>query len=153
MLEKNSRVRKLNLAQTRPDSFRMRKWADLIGDRFLGHTGRRKTLEEFPRGPRAGSACFAVPKNEHEKTLQTLICKVFLWSIGESNPVSLRFACSVRFAIVICHLYRSADSFAHQASTSLSPTASSPLGCRSVPPLSNAFSAMTGHGCGPSVSA
>ena len=57
---------------------------------------------------------------------------------GESNPVSLRCACSVRFAIVVRFLCRSADSFAHQASTSLSPAASSPLGCRSVPPLSNA---------------
>ena len=34
-------------------------------------------------------------------------------------PVSLHFVRSVRFAIVVCLLCRSADSFAHQASASL----------------------------------
>ena len=38
---------------------------------------------------------------------------------GESNPVSLHFVRSVRFAIVVRLLCRSADSFAHQASASL----------------------------------
>ncbi len=57
-----------------------------IGGRFLGRTGQKKTLKEYSKSRCAGSAYSEQLKNEHEKTLQALICKVFWWSIGESNP-------------------------------------------------------------------
>ena len=79
-------IERLNLPQKRPESFRTRKWASLFGGRFLGRTEQKKTLEEFPMGYCAGSAYSDWLKKEHEKTLQALICKVFWWSIGESNP-------------------------------------------------------------------
>ena len=79
-------IERLNLPQKKPEPFRTRKWAFLFGSRFLGRTGQKKTLEEFPKGCRAGSACSDYLKSKHKKTLQALICKVFWWSIGESNP-------------------------------------------------------------------
>ena len=51
-------------------------------------------------------------------------------AIGESNPFSLRFACSVRFTIVGCSHFRSTAFFAHHAYASLSPMANAPLGHR-----------------------
>ena len=120
-------LERLNLSQKRPESFRTRKFG------FLGCTGQKKTLEELTKSRCAGSAYSERLKNEHEKTLQVLICKVFLWSIGESNPVSLHCVRSVRFATVVCLPCRSADSFAHQASASLYPPpaalGSAPLQC------------------------
>ena len=84
----DSCVRGLNPAQRGLTAARTRKRALLFGGRFLGRTGQKKTLEEFPTDCCAGSAYCNWLKNEHEKTLQALICKVFLWSIGESNPCS-----------------------------------------------------------------
>ena len=62
--------------------------------------------------------------------------RVLLWSIGESNPVSLHsvsFATVVRGSLPLCP-----DSFAQQASGSLSPAANASLGHRLPPPLYNA---------------
>ena len=62
-------LERLNLSQKRPESFRTRKFG------FLGCTGQKKTLEEFTKSRCAGSAYSERLKNEHEKTLQVLICK------------------------------------------------------------------------------
>ena len=62
------------------------------------------------------------PLYAQSKTGTTIkVIPVLMWSIGESNPVSLHCVRSVRFAIVVCLLCRSTDSFAHQASASLHP--------------------------------
>ncbi len=109
---------------------------DLTSDEISATGGRQRfALSNASHCLRAGGSTSPRRTKKYGRALSPANV---LWSIGESNPVSLRCACSVRFAIVIRLLCRSADSFAHQASTSLSPSASSPLGCRSVPPLSNA---------------
>ena len=46
---------------------------------FPDHTGQKEKLWGFPGAEaekRAGSAYYDLPKIRHEKTLQTLICKV-----------------------------------------------------------------------------
>ena len=65
----DSCVRGLNPAQRELAAARTRKWAFLFGSRFLGRTGQKKTLEKFPKGCHAGSACSDWLKSKHEKAL------------------------------------------------------------------------------------
>ena len=57
----------------------------------------------------------------HNKKIRTTtrVILIFVWSVLDSNQVSLRFACSVRFVILVLLRCRLHYSFTHHASASL----------------------------------
>ena len=53
-----------------------------------GPYGQKKPLEEYTKARCTGSAYSGQRKNEHQKTLRALICKVLLWEHRGVEPLT-----------------------------------------------------------------